>query len=219
MSKSFFNGCRDSELAVASRCFAEKIAPSPETYGISPAMAEAYGEVDARWQEAYAKTTNPSTRTSGAVIGKNQARAEVIAMASSLAKIICGNPQVSHAQRIGLALSVRDLPSPLPAPGKPFSLKTMLDGDGSLIVTWKCDNPRGSRGTTYEIWRQVNGGPREFIRTVGTKRYRDAGLPVGVTGLVYHIRAVRSTKVGAWSLFPVSIGGGIPNLMDRALAA
>ena len=38
-------------------------------------------------------------------------------------------------------------------------------------------------------------------------RFRDHTLPQGVTGLIYKIRATRSTKDGDWTMFPVNIGG------------
>ena len=219
MSKSFFNDCKDADLAAGSKNFAEAIGAAPEVFGISPQLAAAYADLDARWQVAYAETTNPGSRTRSAVSEKNHLRGEVIAMASSLAKIISANPGVSDGQRIELGLSVRDAASPLPPPGKPERLKVALDGDGSLILTWACDNPKGSRGTTYEIYRQLDGGERIYLATTGQKRFRDYRLPRGATAIVYHLRAARSTKFGAWTQFPVSIGGGGPNWGEMPLAA
>jgi hypothetical protein len=206
-------------LLSGSRNFAEKISLDWAAYGISEAMAMEYVALDAQWQAAYMLACNPASRTSGRVISKNSFRERVTAMASSLGQIICGNPNVSSAQRIALGLSVRDQPSPLPPPGTPTRLTTRLGGDGSLILSWKCDNPKGSRGTLYEIWRQLNGGAFEFLQVVGVKRYRDHSLPVGASGIAYKIRATRSTKTGPWTRFNVSIGGGMPSMFDLQLAA
>ena len=218
MSKSFFNGSTDGQLALGSRFFAAKISASPEVYGLSVEQAAAYVELDAQWQAAYTEARSPVTRTTGKVANKNQIRPLLTAMASNLASIITGNPSVSDGQRIGLGLSVRAKGSPLPEPGTPWGLRTTLDGDGSLILKWKCDNPAGSRGTQYELWRQIAGGEFVFLGTIGVKHYRDHSLPQGATGIVYKLRATRSTKRGQWALFPVNFGGGMANWQDKAAA-
>lgn len=216
MGKSFFNGSTDSALAMGSRAFAKNLSQSPETYGISEELAAAYVALDAQWQAAYSAAALPGSRTSSEVSAKNELRRQITAMASSLASMIAGNPAVSDGQRLGLGLSVRAKASPLPEPGQPWGLEKTLDGDGSLILTWKCDNPKGSRGTQYELWRQIAGEPFAFLTMVGVKTYRDHSLPVGASGIIYKIRAVRSTKSGQWTLFPVNFGGGRPNMMQMA---
>lgn len=219
MGRSFFNGSTDWDLAWGSRLFAEKIGANPGAYGVSDELAAAYVAADAVWQAAYKRMNIPAERTQPAVVAKNEARERVCALASSLAKIIAGNPAVSNEQRVGLQLSVRDQASPLPPPGQPSQFKIRLDGDGSLILSWKCDNPKGSRGTQYELYRSVAGGEFGFLGTVGKKRFRDHSLPEGAAGVVYKLRATRSTKVGAWAEFHVPFGGGMPNPGDLRMAA
>ena len=218
MSKSFFNGSTDADLAAGSRNFAERISASPEVYGLSIEQAAAYLELDAQWQAAYAETVTPGSRTTAKVSNKNEIRPLLTAMASELGLMIASNPAVSDGQRIGLGLSVRDKPSPLPEPGTPWGLRTTLDGDGSLILKWKCDNPAGSRGTQYELWRQIAGGEFVFLGTIGVKHYRDHSLPIGATGILYKLRATRSTKRGPWAVFPVNFGGGMANWQEKAAA-
>lgn len=102
--------------------------------------------------------------------------------------------------------------SPIPAPGKPYRLETRLDDDGSLLLTWKCDNPRGSSGTMYQIARRVNRPDHattgEFIplAVVGEKQFRDETIPAGATAITYQVRAIRSTKQGAEAEFNVNFG-------------
>lgn len=219
MGKSFFNDSTDAQLALASRAFAAQISQSPATYGISEEQAQAYVMLDAEWQAAYRDATSVNLRTPGKVVAKNELRRRLTAMASNLAKIIAGNPAVTDEQRLGLGLSVRAKPSPLPPPGVPSGFAVKLDGDGSLVLKWKCNNPPGSRGTQYQIWRRIGEGDFIFLDQVGEKRYRDYTLPPGATGIVYRIRAVRSTKRGEWAMFPVNVGGGRPNPVELAAAA
>lgn len=97
--------------------------------------------------------------------------------------------------------------SPMPAPGTPTELKSRLGGNGSLILEWKCKNPRGSMGTVYAVSRQVgDGGPFVYLATVGEKRFVDETIPAGATRLNYRIQAMRSTKVGPANEFPITFG-------------
>ena len=205
MSKSFFTGT-EAELATGSRAFAEKISTSWAEYGLREADAVAYVAADAEWQAAYMAGCDPSMRTRGKVEAKNSAEKVVRAMASSLAKVIAGNA-ASDATRINLGLSVRAAVSPLPPPGTPNWFTVALDGSGAAMLRWKCDQPRGARGTMYEVWRSVGfDGERVFLGIVGTKRFHDITLPAGVAEVTYHVRAVRSRKAGGWAQHNVSFG-------------
>ena len=109
--------------------------------------------------------------------------------------------------------------SPIPAPGRPSRLTTTLGGDGSLLLKWKCDNPRGSVGTMYQISRQIGGSGEASTRSgeasdgefvplavVGKKQFRDETIPAGATAITYRIQAIRSTKQGDAAEFNVNFG-------------
>lgn len=99
-------------------------------------------------------------------------------------------------------------PSPTKAPGKPDQLDVSLCAAGRLMLKWTCDNPRGTKGTMYHVWRSI--GPEEryvFIGTSGAKRFTDDTLPAGTSLVLYRIQAVRTTKAGAAAEFIVRIGG------------
>ncbi|HEV7299138.1 MAG TPA: hypothetical protein VGN72_07215 [Tepidisphaeraceae bacterium] len=206
MSKSFFTGT-EAELAIGSRAFAEKISASWAEYGLPEAAAAAYVAADAEWQAAYQATSNRNNRTVAEVTTKNSAEKFVRQMASALAKVIAGNAAVSDSTRIKLGLSVRDAASPLPPPGIPVRFTFVLNGIGTGLLKWACDNPRGARGTMYEVWRSGGfGTERVFLGVVGTKRFHDTTLPAGVASVTYHVRAVRSRKAGDWVQHNVSFG-------------
>lgn len=210
MNRSFFAATKDAVLAAGSDNFATKISASPVTYGLSAGQATAYAAVNATWQAAYLTAITPETRTKSAVAAKNAARIAMCRMASDLAKIIDGSP-VSDAQRIELGLAVRPTPAPRPAPGTPDRFTVTLAADGALTLRWKCDNPRGCSGTIYQVWRRTTNaggttGEFTYLAGTGARRFVDATIPAGSTGVTYQIQAVRSTAVGPWAQFNVNFG-------------
>lgn len=106
--------------------------------------------------------------------------------------------------------------SPIAAPGKPSALRVDLTTNGSLLMQWKCRNPRGAVGTTYRISRQLGeSGPYEYLGFTGEKKFEDITLPRGTALASYQIQAARSTRVGAVASFPVTFGvdPGTANLL------
>ena len=98
-------------------------------------------------------------------------------------------------------------PSARPAPGKPTDLTVELDGNGSLVLKFKCKNPAGSAGTMYQVYRATGGGTDfTYLGGAGEKKFVDATVPAGATKLTYQIQAVRSTAVGLWATFVVNFG-------------
>jgi len=45
--------------------------------------------------------------------------------------------------------------SPVPPPGRPYRPRPALLATGEVLLSWKCDNPRGAGGTVYEVHRTV----------------------------------------------------------------
>lgn len=109
------------------------------------------------------------------------------------------------------SLPVPAAPSPAPAPGKPDELSVQLDATGALILTWKCDNPAGTRGTMYEVRRQIDAaaaGEFTYLGSTGSRKFIDATLPAGTAQVTYQIQAVRSTLAGPVARFIVNFGTG-----------
>ena len=56
------------------------------------------------------------------------------------------------------------------------------DGNGALIMKWKCANPAGSSGTVYQVFRRIGGtGEFTYLGGCGTKEFIDATIPAGAT--------------------------------------
>lgn len=101
-------------------------------------------------------------------------------------------------------------PGTVPPPGTPFDFKLGLLQDGSLELTWKCDNPPGSVGTIYEVRRKATGAasPWIFVGATGIKEFVDDALPTTGSPWTYQITAVRSTARG--NPAEVTVKFGVP---------
>jgi hypothetical protein len=86
MARSFYLGT-DGELYTGSENFSTKISAAPTDYGLVAAQATAYAALNTAYAAAYLAAVDPETRTKGNVAAKNQAKVNLKAMASDLAKI------------------------------------------------------------------------------------------------------------------------------------
>lgn len=99
--------------------------------------------------------------------------------------------------------------SPAGAPGTPDGFTVRLLAAGALELRWKCDNPPGTTGTIYQVYRRIGAsGEFAYLGSAGKKRYIDAAIPAGASSITYQIQAVRSTAVGKWAQFNVNFGTG-----------
>jgi hypothetical protein len=98
-------------------------------------------------------------------------------------------------------------PTPKPPPGQPTDLQVALDATGTLTLKWKCANPTGSSGTTYNVFRRIGAaGEFSYLGGTGAREITDETVPAGSALVMYKIQAVRSTAVGPWNTFNVFLG-------------
>ena len=218
MARSFFTGT-DAELYTGSESFSTKISATPTAYGLTAAQASSYASLNSVYAASYMAAQDPETRTKGQVAAKNTARDNLRIAASDLAKIIDGTPSVTDQQKIDLGLNVRKIPSPMPPPGTPYQLKVELLPNGSLKLKWKCNNPAGSTGTLYHVYRKVGTAPGEFtfIGGSGARTFVDGTVPSGVPTIVYQVQAARTTAVGDAAEFVVNFGVGASGSMTASV--
>ncbi len=105
----------DPGLLAWSLNFKTLITATPTAYGLTAALATAYGTLHDAYATAYA-AVEPSIRTRGAVQTKNTARSALKANARLLANLVYGTGSVTNAQRTTLGLSVRHTRVPVPPP-------------------------------------------------------------------------------------------------------
>jgi hypothetical protein len=207
MAHSFFTRT-DAELYTGSQAFSAQINLTPEAFGLLESQAVEYASLNALFADYYMAALDPRQRTKAKVVGKNEVRARLRAMAADLAKIIDGTGSVTDGQKVELGLNVRAMPSPLPPPGTPERFRVTLLGDGSIELAWTCKHPPGARGTIYQLWRRV-GGESEFtyLGGSGAKSYVDRDIPAGTTSLTYEVQPIRSKTAGPRAQHNVNFGG------------
>jgi len=99
------------------------------------------------------------------------------------------------------------VPSSRAAPGTPFNFKVKLQPNGTLEIIWNCNNPSGTSGTTYNVFRRnLVTGEFAYLGGSGQRLFIDDTIPAGRTQLTYQIQAVRSTSVGVFGEFNVNFG-------------
>ena len=102
------------------------------------------------------------------------------------------------------------VPSAMPAPGLCTNLSVTILPTGALTLKWKCVNPTGATGTSYEVARRIGGsGAFTIIGSGGgNKTFIDDTLPIGSGPVFYRITGVRSTVRGTTNEFVVNFGVG-----------
>jgi len=207
MSASFYTSDKDAVLNVGAISMSALITDDPAAYGLTAADATALATAVANWNAAYTAAAMTTTRSKSIVQGKNDARTALKQLISRLAKRIDSEPSVTDEMKLQLGLSVRKTPSRRSAPGTANTFAARLLANGSLEIGWKCKNPTGTSGTTYQVFRRVGmDGLPEFVGSTGVKQFVDDAIPTGATQLTYQVQATRSTGAGDWATFNVSFG-------------
>jgi hypothetical protein len=124
------------------------------------------------------------------------------AMASGLMKTIrafaitSGDPEVYELA----LLEPPAPPSPVPAPAEPIDIRTTVENDGSILISWKAKNAAPSTGTAFTIFRKLAGQTSYFpVGTVGVRAFTDNTVPPGTASIQYLIRGIRGDKTGPFS--------------------
>jgi hypothetical protein len=114
MARTFFPS-GDTALLAWSLNFNTLITATPTAYGLTAALATAYGTLHTAYATALA-ACEPPLRNKSAVSTKNVARTNLKNDARLLANMVNGTASVTNAQKISLGLNVRSSPSPIPVP-------------------------------------------------------------------------------------------------------
>lgn len=110
--------------------------------------------------------------------------------------------------------TLADLPAPatpesVGAPGTPYQFKSSLKPNGTVEITFKCDNPVGCNNVIYQVYRRSDEtGEFQYLGGAGQRRFVDTTLPAGSSKAVYQIQGTRSTAVGDAAEFTVNFGVG-----------
>lgn len=107
MPNKDFLPARDDALLTWSNVFSAGITAQAASIGLTPAQCTAYASLHSSFSASLAISSNPATRTRGAVSDKNDKRAALKAEARELARIINAFPATTNQQRLDLGLNPR----------------------------------------------------------------------------------------------------------------
>ncbi len=149
-----------------------------------------------------------STAEAKTVVLHNAVRAMSIAGAGVIKQVgvkaeTTGNPDIYALAQ----LPVPATPSPVAPPGKPFDFGVALLPNGTIELSWRCENPANAAGPLYHIYRrEMPGTPWNFIAGTGEKKFIDTTVPAGVPHVYYQVQAARANSVGIAAEFTVNFG-------------
>lgn len=190
-------------------------AVDPEAIGLSP---ERIAEIEALLSQARAAQLaayEARNAAQAATLAFEIATAALVRNASSAIGLIKATASASPDP--AAVLLQAQLPVPhgpatpgsIPPPGTPTGFHVELLQNGSIVLSWKCDNPAGSVGTMYQVRRCVHGTSGdafEHLALCGEKTFTDNDIPVGTGTLTYEVTAFRSTRRGQPARFNVNFG-------------
>jgi hypothetical protein len=207
MSTSFWVTQNFEQLRTKSQTFTDLIVADAAIYGLTPAQALSYQTLNDDYSAKVQLAAAPETRSTVAIVNRNNARTTLVSKAIELAKIVDATPTVTEGQRTALGLSVRKTPEPMGAPGTCGEFKATLLNDGSIEATFKANNPTGMNGVTYQVWRRFGSeGDFTYFTATGEKKFIDSEIPVGTAQVQYQVRGIRPTAAGLWAQFNVNFG-------------
>lgn len=103
-----------------------------------------------------------------------------------------------------------DAPTPYPAPAAPADLKTSLDNNGNVNVTWRITQPASGAQVFTMVTRRLNGnGPFTLIGSTQGKQFTDTTVPAGTAEVTYQLQAMAGGQTGPFSE-PVTVYLGKP---------
>ncbi|MEQ9097309.1 MAG: hypothetical protein RIE32_13720 [Phycisphaerales bacterium] len=89
-------------------------------------------------------------------------------------------------------------PRPTPRPPMPTGVRTTVDHDGAVVISWTATRPRPHARAFTRVERMLDGsGWFEHIGSTGTNEFRDDTLPQGTRETAYRLTPVRGDLVGA----------------------
>ncbi|XVJ58467.1 MAG: hypothetical protein HEQ23_03330 [Tepidisphaera sp.] len=183
--------------------------------GLSAGQATAFKAAAASADTAYVARENAANAAKSATINQSGAVAAMRTSAADMIRSIKAFAEASANPSAVYAIAQIPppaTPSPRPAPGQPTDFKVSLNPGGSITLKWKCQNPPGSTGTVYHVYRRIGGveGPATDLGTIGVREFTDDTVPssAGGVGVVYVVQAQRADLVGPASL-PMTVQFGI----------
>ena len=135
MARRDFLPSSDEALRAWAANFGRLINASAAAYGLSDEQADAYSVLAGDYAAKLATATDPETRGVRTVFQKSEAKRELVRQTRQIARQINNLMNVTDDQRQALGLTIRDTPTPVPAPGVAPVVFAELVGGRSVKIT------------------------------------------------------------------------------------
>jgi hypothetical protein len=106
MSKPFYQST-DAALASGSQNLVEVVTPTPALFGVVPSVLANYTTLTESFNDLFAISSAPATRTSAAIQNTQAAKWPLRAASAAIAATITGTPTVTDGQLVLLRLNPR----------------------------------------------------------------------------------------------------------------
>ena len=145
-SGSSFVPNSDERLLNWSASFRDQIVATPTAFFTTAAIAAAYSLVHNAYATALATALNKTTRTESTVATKDACKRTLQIQARSLGGMIQKNVNVTDAQKLGLGITVRATPSPIPPPSSQPLVEVISVTGRTVSLRFKSTATIGKRG-------------------------------------------------------------------------
>lgn len=176
-------------------------ADAPEEFGLDPQAAQAVKAALEEARAAYDAARAARQAARNATVAQEERLKMLLDVGrdavNTIKAYIETTGDTSLWGRAGLTPDAR--PGTAPAPSAPFDLRTTLDSEGRVRLTWMARHPRGVRGVVYTIRRAIDDGEMTLLDAVGGKEYVDAGVPAGTRSVRYIVQAKQGRSASALS--------------------
>lgn len=145
-------------------------------------------------------------------------RAKASTLISTI-KSYAGTSGSSSTVYTNAGLTPKDPGTPAQPPSQPTALKAVLNGDGSVTVSWEGSGPTG---TVYNVSRKlVTESTFTFLGQSGAreKEFTDSSVPPATASAVYTVEGVRGSDVGPISNAMSVFFGAVPDEGEESEAA
>lgn len=126
---------READLVTWSANMSTLINADPTSYGLTLTQASDYAALQTAYANAYTTANNDSTRTTPAIVAKNNAKQALIVSTRQLVDIIQAYPGTTDQMRADLQITIRDTePTPIDPPTTPPSISVVSRYDRTVTL-------------------------------------------------------------------------------------
>jgi hypothetical protein len=161
---------KDSLLATYAPNFSGIITLSPTTYNVTAGQATALATATDNFVDAYGASSADGTRSKSLTTAKNSAKTALLSLLRPMYGAIQASATVTNTQKVNLGITIRRLPTPVPAPStEPVVTVVSVTGRSVKLRLRDAANP-------HRVGRPVGVASATILSYVGATPPASIGL-------------------------------------------